>query len=160
MLIALVAVAWGCACAAFAWTYPRATVAAVGPRLARALRDELEEARSDAERVAIANMTLAEVERDLNAKVSAPKVAGWLAVVGVALLVVIGALVRPEPSLAGGLLGAVVGVVGALSARRAGQRAAARARIQADEQVSACVGDLYDAEIVLPVRPARRFRRR
>ena len=160
MLIAVVAVAWGGMCAALAWKYPRAIVDAAGPSFDRALRDELADAESDAERVAIANLLLADVERDLSAQSSTPKVAGWFAVVGVGLLVVLGALMRPEPILAVGLLGAVVGVVGAVLARRAGERAAERARAQADERVSAMVGDLYDAEIVLPVRPSRRFRRR
>lgn len=159
-MIALVAVAWGCLCAAFAWRYPRATAEAAGPRFSRALTEELADARSDAERVAVANVLLADVERTLNAQVATPKLAGWLALIGVCLLVVIGVLVRPEPALAVGLVGVVVGVGGAVVARRVGRRVAERARAQADERVSSLVGELYDAEIVLPTRTKRRFRSR
>lgn len=160
MEIAVVAVMWGCLCAALAWRYPRATAEAVGPAFSRALRDELADAHSDAERMAIANVLLADVERDLNAHVGTPKVAGWLALLGVALLVVVGALVRPEPVLAVGVVGAAIGVAGAVVARRVGGRGAERARARADEHVRGVVGELYDAEIVLPVRSKRRFRAR
>ncbi|HHH28255.1 MAG TPA: hypothetical protein ENK57_07915 [Polyangiaceae bacterium] len=160
MLIAIVAVVWGCACAVVAWRYPRVTAEAVGPQFERALADELTDAGSDAERVAAANVLLADVERELRAGASTPKLAGGLAVTGVALAVAGGVLVRPDPALAWALLGLVIGVGGALWAGRAGRRAAERARARADERVSTLVGDLYDAEIVLPVRPTRRFRSR
>jgi len=160
VLFALAAIVWGLACARFAWRYPRASRATVADGFDAELRTELDEARSDAERVAAVNELLAGIERRLRAQTSVPKVAGWMTVAGVALVLILGVLQGPEPILALGLVGLLIGVAGAVVARRVGDRAAETARARADDHVSAAVGTLYDAEIVLPTRPQRRFRRR
>jgi hypothetical protein len=160
LIFVLAAFVWGLASVGLAWRYPGRLRAEATQGFANALGRELAHATSDAERIAVANDALREVSFRLEVDQRMPKTAGWIGVAGVATILVVGALMRPEAVLGVGLIAVAMGVIGAAWAKRRGDREAAATRERADAVVASMVGELYDAEIVSPERPQRRFRRR
>jgi hypothetical protein len=160
VLLVGLALVWALGCVGVAWWYPRSIARlGLGPWSAE-LGEALEDARSDAERVAIANQALAEAEHALVQREGVPAAAGWLVLGGCALAAVAGLLVEPALALVLVVGAAAGGVGGCALASRVGRERARRCRARLDAAVHERVGALYDAEVELPRRRSLRRRRR
>ena len=160
MLLVGLAVAWVLGCTAFAWRYPRSIETLRVTRWSADLAAALEQARSDAERVATANEALAEAEHALRWREGTPAAAAWLVLAGSALVAIGAALLQPAVELLGIVAAAAAGAGGCLLAARVGRRRAQRRRDLLDAAARERAGDLYDSEVELPRRKTMRWRRR
>jgi hypothetical protein len=155
-LVAAAVAAFACAFVAWRWAW------SVGP-LARwddDLDEALAQARDDRERVAAVNELLADAEHRLVAGERLPRSAAFIAVVATALCLVAGALREPTFVLLACVPIALAGAAACIAAGRAGRRRADAERRRVDALVAARVGALYEAEVEVPRRGARRRRRR
>lgn len=156
MVVLAVAAVWCSLSVMLALAYPRSVRAVGSARRLQALEHDLTAARDDAERVALVNETLAELEHELGARAWLPRAAAWLGVTGTGLALVGGILVGPKPEMAAAVAIAALGVIGCFAAGRLGRRLGARARAAIDRRIEALVGALYAAEVVLPAARGRR----
>ena len=148
---------WVAGCVLLAWRYPQRLVRVADEAWTRELQDELDAAADERGKVAAVNEALSGVEHALERDRRLPAAASWLMLGGAAIV----ALLAWSWKTAGIIIVALVaGVMACVAARRAGRGRAERERGRVDQQVQALVGDLYDAEIVLPSRRQTRFRRR
>ncbi len=146
------------ACAMAAWSIPR-RMATRGAEVARALAEELASVEQSHVKVACANEALGELDHDLRPDLRQPVKLAWIAfLTGQALMVA--AWLGHQwwavgPCLVLGFAGAAV----CLRARGATVVAASLAREEMDGRVEALLGELYDAEFVLPKRREMRWKR-
>lgn len=153
---------WTAACVSLAWRYPRRIASASGPQWRAELAESFADAEGDAERIAVVNDALADVEHDLDVAGRWPVTARWLALYGWLLAVLAGLVWSPEPVLLASVPIAFGAVFGTQTARRRGRRGARACRVEADRFVAAVAGELLHRDVNMPVRRhhGRRRRRR
>ncbi len=159
MTLTLIAAAAAVLCGAAAWSVPR-RINAVARDAGRGLEEDLELAATDEARMVAANEALGDLEHRLSPDLRRPVKLAWICFAACAAAAMIAMLGR-DFVRAGQCVGvAIVGGAVCVASRRATRRAVDEARQAADHAVAASLGDLYDAEFVLPKRREMRWKRR
>ncbi|MEM1032643.1 MAG: hypothetical protein AAGN82_20020 [Myxococcota bacterium] len=125
----------------------------------RRWRSAVEGASQDAERVAVVNDALAELEHEIDASAGAPAAAMRLAAYGGIMAAAAGLVWGRVPELGLGVPVALAVAMGVGLARRRGEAEARRCRREADRGVFALVGSLVDRDVAMPARRRRGTRR-
>lgn len=135
-------------------------IRAIGEGARDTLSEELDGLEGDEARIVVANEALADLEHALTPDSRRPVKLAWIAFLSCVGLAIAARLSGSWVMLASCLALGALGPMLCLWAKRATGEAAKAARRLVDREVQSLVGDLYDAEIVLPKRREMRWKRK